>query len=622
MALLTNEEKKQRVRQRVRVRMEEGTYETFPETVRTDTYKSDEYQRVAIYARVSTDDVSQTTSFELQKKYYEDFVARHPKWELVEIYADEGISGTSTKHRDAFNRMMADAKDGKIDLIITKSVSRFARNVENFLTAVRTLSEHKPRIGVFFESENIYSLKEDSQMALSFQATMAEEESRNKSRSMETSLRMRLDHGLPLTPCLLGFRHDDDGKLVPDPESFRIPKLMFWMVLYGYSTAQIAEKLTRLGKKTYKGNTAWTATGVLSTLRNERYCGDVFTRKTFTPDVVSHRSVKNRGERARTRYLDEHEAIVSREDFVAVQHILNNTRYRNRNLLPELRVVPEGLLKGFVVVNTRWSGFREADYLRASAEVTGAGAVAEVTGAGAVAEPAVYEAEEGDFDLRGFEIAPLDLLEPRLSPCVKIQDGTLRFSMECIRRLGCESVELLLHPGERKLAVRRSVRENRNAVVWSRQDNGRLAAKDVQCAAFSETLFSIFDWNRHYRYRLYGTHYHDGAEDAFVFSARDASAYICDADLELPEGTKAFTRSGKYVGALPAAFAGAIGKDFYAEQSALALSRMTKEEWQIRLEGQLCASGKQFNVTSYDEIRAFIQGELGDLFWEDDVDDV
>ena len=178
MALLTNEEKKQRVRQRVRVRMEEGTYETFPETIRTDHYQSDKYQRVAIYARVSTDDVSQTTSFELQKKYYEDFVAQHPKWELVGIYADEGISGTSTKKRDAFNRMMADAKAGKIELIITKSVSRFARNVENFLTAVRTLSEHKPRIGVFFESENIFSLKEDSQMALSFQATILNIKSR------------------------------------------------------------------------------------------------------------------------------------------------------------------------------------------------------------------------------------------------------------------------------------------------------------------------------------------------------------------------------------------------------------------------------------------------------------
>ena len=104
------------------------------------------------------------------KKYYEEFVSKHPKWELVNIYADEGISGTSTAHRDAFNQMIADAKDGKIDLIITKNVSRFARNVGDLITTVRMLADRNPRIGVFFESENIYSLKEDSQMALSFQS--------------------------------------------------------------------------------------------------------------------------------------------------------------------------------------------------------------------------------------------------------------------------------------------------------------------------------------------------------------------------------------------------------------------------------------------------------------------
>lgn len=613
MALLTNEEKKARVRQRVRVQMEEGTYETFPETIRTDHYQADKYQRVAIYARVSTDDVSQTTSFELQKKYYEDFVAQHPKWQLVNIYADEGISGTSTKKRDAFNQMMADAKAGKIDLIITKSVSRFARNVENFLTAVRTLSEHKPRIGVFFESENIFSLKEDSQMALSFQATMAEEESRNKSRSMETSLRMRLDHGLPLTPKLLGFQHDEDGHLIIDPESWKIPKLMFFMVLYGYSTAQIAEKLTQLGKKTYKGNTTWKASGVYSILRNERYCGDVFTRKTFTPDVVSHRSVKNRGERSRTRYYNEHESIVSREDFRAVQQLLNNTRYRNKSLLPELRVIPEGLLKGFVVVNTRWSGFGPEDYLRASGDFDDGTSHMEI--------PDSYEAEEGDFDLRGFEIASLDLFDPRWSPHVKIADGVMRYSQECIKRLKNDNVEILIHPREKKIAVRGSSRENRNAVVWSKKENGKRVPRAIPCAAFSNTFFNLFGWNKNYRYRIYGTHFHDGSEDAFIFSAKEASAFIHDEDIELPKGITAFARSGKYIGALPAEYSNAFGKDFYAEQSMTDLSQMTKEEWQIRMEGQLCSKGRTFNITPYDEIKEFIQEELGKLFWEDEPHD-
>jgi len=271
MPHLTINEQKERVRRRVNAQVDPEKYEYYPETVSSDHYKSDEFQRVAVYARVSTDDVRQTSSFELQKTYYEEFIAKHPKWVLVDIYADEGISGTTTVHRTEFNRMIADAKAGKIDLIITKSVSRFARNVEHFLQAVHSLADHSPRIGVFFESENIFSLKEDSQMLLSFQATMAEQESRNKSRSMETSLRMRLDHGLPLTPKLLGYMHNADGKLIIDPETYRIPKLMFSMCLFGYSTSQIAEKLILLGRKSYKGNVRWTSNGVVRTLRNERY---------------------------------------------------------------------------------------------------------------------------------------------------------------------------------------------------------------------------------------------------------------------------------------------------------------------------------------------------------------
>ena len=223
----SNAEQKQRIRQRVRVQIDEANYQFFPERKEPDYYDNDVCQRVGVYVRVSTDDPRQTTSYELQKKYYEDFVVRHPKWDLVDIYADEGISGTSTRHRDGFNRMIAECKAGRIDLIITKSVSRFARNVVDFLGMVRMLSEHNPPIGVFFEAENIFSLNETSNMALSFQATMAEEESRNKSRSMETSLRMRLDHGLPLTPKLLGFMHNGEGKLIPNPDTMHIPRVCF-----------------------------------------------------------------------------------------------------------------------------------------------------------------------------------------------------------------------------------------------------------------------------------------------------------------------------------------------------------------------------------------------------------
>ena len=220
---------KDRVRRRINSDFDRSKYKYIPEEKPVDFYDNDVEQRVGIYVRVSTEDIRQTTSFELQRKYYEDFVNKHPNWSLVKIYADEGISGTSTKKRDAFNQMVADAKAHKLDLIITKSVSRFARNVEDFLGTIRALTEQKPPVGVFFESEAIFSLNDDSQMALSFQSVMAEEESHTRSRSMESSLRMRLDNGLPLTPPLLGYNQTADGGLEINPDEKNTVKLAFFI---------------------------------------------------------------------------------------------------------------------------------------------------------------------------------------------------------------------------------------------------------------------------------------------------------------------------------------------------------------------------------------------------------
>lgn len=177
----------------------------YPARKQVDFYDADVHQRVAVYVRVSTDNLGQETSYELQKNYYEEFVLKHPNWSLVKIYADKGISGTSTKHRVALNQMLADSRAGKIDLIITKSVSRLARNTVDCITMVRNLTELRNPVGVFFESECIFSLNEDTSMPLSFLASIAENESRIRSRSMEVSLAQRLNGGLPLTPKLLGY---------------------------------------------------------------------------------------------------------------------------------------------------------------------------------------------------------------------------------------------------------------------------------------------------------------------------------------------------------------------------------------------------------------------------------
>ena len=321
--MINQESKTSKAQQKARIRerykgIDPDVLEVIPARKRADFY-DDEPRRVAVYVRVSTDDPRQTSSYELQKNYYEDIVQRHETWTLVDIYADEGISGTSLQHRDAFNRMISDCKAGKIDMIITKSVSRFARNIVDCISIVRELGALNPPIGIFFETEHIFTLKDDTEMGLSFQATMAQEESHIKSNIMNASIEMRFSHGIVLTPVLLGYDHDEDGNLVINEEEAETVRLIFFMYLYGYTCQQIAETLTELERKTKKGNTTWSSSSVLQQLRNERHCGEVLTRKTFTPSYLNHKAKKNVGDRTQHRWRDHHEAIIPRDDFIALR---------------------------------------------------------------------------------------------------------------------------------------------------------------------------------------------------------------------------------------------------------------------------------------------------------------
>ena len=240
---------KEKIRQRYKG-ISENELDVIPALPQENFYEDQHEKRVAVYARVSTDDPRQTSSYELQKNHYQDVVSRHAGWKLIDIYADEGISGTSLQHRDAFIRMIADCQAGKIDLIVTKSVSRFARNVLDCIGHVRQLKAMKPPIGVFFETENIYTLNENSEMSLSFISTLAQEESHNKSEIMNASIEMRFRRGIFLTPPLLGYDQDEDGNLVINEEEAETVRLIFFMYLYGYTCQEIANTLTKTGRHT------------------------------------------------------------------------------------------------------------------------------------------------------------------------------------------------------------------------------------------------------------------------------------------------------------------------------------------------------------------------------------
>lgn len=612
-------EQKQKIHRRVYAKIDPENYECIPARKQIDYYDNDIPQRVAVYARVSTDNVQQTSSYELQKKYYEEFVIRHPNWTLVKIYADEGISGTSMAHRDEFLAMIADSRAGKIDMIITKSVSRFARNVVDFLSMVRSLADLPHPVGIFFESECIFSLRDDSQMALSFQATMAQEESHIRSRSMETSLHMRLDGGLPLTPKLLGYSHDSNGDLIVNPDEAPTVKLIFYMYLYGYSSAEIAKALTELGRKTYLGNVTWTAGAIVQVLRNERHCGDVLTRKTFTPDYLNHLSKKNRGDRMQSIYRNHHEAIVSRDDYIAVQHLLNNAKYGNKSILPELRVIDSGLLRGYVTVNPRWAGFKAPDYFQAAASLNPAD-VENDTGGYIEEEPEIHvTVEAGDFDMRGFEIARSEFFDSHRRPYVTFQDKQIKFSTDCVRKLGKNNmVEFLVNPREMKFAVRTAAKDSRHAVPCSRVSNGIYYPKTIPSAAYTDTLFQIFRWNSDFKYRVAGTFFQKENEAVYLFSINDAEAFIKpylmtgSTEANSPaEEVKPLSVSGTRVRAVPQEWMSSFGNQYYLHQNIFPPVELQSEnDWKIRLEGQLYDTGEKINVTGFDELKSFITQEL------------
>ena len=613
------ERKKDKTRKRMHVEIDPENYEYTPAKKAIDYYDNDTPQRVGIYVRVSTDDVRQTTSFELQKQYYEEFVQKHPNWTLIKIYPDEGISGTSLRHRDQFNQMISDSRAGKLDLIITKSVSRFARNVVDCIGLTRDLAELKPPVGVFFESEAIFSLNDDSQMALSFVATMAEEESHTRSRSMETSLRMRLDHGIPLTPKLLGYMHDEDGNLIINPEEAPTVKLAFYMYLYGYSTQQIADTFNELQRKSYLGNVKWTSSGIVQILRNERHCGDVITRKTFTPNYRDHKSVRNRGERPQSTYRKHHEGIVSRDDFIAVQRMLDNAKYRNKSFLPELRVIESGILKGFVVINPRWAGFKEQDYYEAAQSVYKPSNEQSNTLELPPAEIPI-PIEAGDFDLRGFEITRSEFFDSNQRPSITFAEKKIKFSTDCVRKFGNNNyVELLINPIEKKFAVRTTTKENRQAVICSQLDARKYLPKTISASAFSDTIFSIFGWNTECKYRIIGSLYEEGNQIAYIFDTDNSEIFFKSYVLTSQEANEAggktgiqpYTPSGKRIRAIPQEWTNSFGKPYYQhEQTLAALAAQSEADWQIRMEGQLVETGRKINVTGFEDLKQYIIQEL------------
>lgn len=276
-------------------------------------------RRVAAYARVSTDSDEQFTSYEAQIDYYTRYITKRDDWEFVKVYTDEGITGTSTKHRDGFNLMVKDALDGKIDLIITKSVSRFARNTVDSLTTVRKLKD--AGVEVYFEKENIYTFDSKGELLITIMSSLAQEDSRSISENVTWGQRKRFADGKVTMPYknFLGYDKGQDGKPVINEEEAEIVRLIYRLFLQGKTASGICKHLDGLGIPTPSGKKAWNQTTVNSILRNEKYKGDALLQKKFTVDFLTKKQKVNEGEVPQYYVEDNHPAIIDPLEFDMVQ---------------------------------------------------------------------------------------------------------------------------------------------------------------------------------------------------------------------------------------------------------------------------------------------------------------
>lgn len=280
---------------------------------------SEKRLRVAAYCRVSTELIQQESSYVAQVEYYTNKIEEIPNWRNAGIYADDGKSATDTKKRNDFNAMIKDAQAGKIDLILTKSVSRFARNTVDALTTIRKLKEKN--VAVIFEKEGINTLESTGEILLTILSSLAQEESRNISENIRWGIVRRFEKGKVIVNHnkFMGYTKDENGELIIVPEEAEIVKLVFQLYLEGYSGQKIGKHLESLGIRTVTGKSKWQGTVIMKMLQNEKYIGDALLQKTYTIDFMTKKRVINNGIVPRYYIENDHEAIIPKEVFYQVQ---------------------------------------------------------------------------------------------------------------------------------------------------------------------------------------------------------------------------------------------------------------------------------------------------------------
>ena len=513
---------------------------------KTEAGGTDGKLRVAAYCRVSTDDIDQVISIELQKDEYQKKIRGNPEWEYMGTYVDDGFSGTNTEHRPGFRLMMQAAMSGKLDAIITKSVSRFARNLLDCISWVSTLQKCDPPVKVIFESEGFDTQGSQTSMILTILAAVAQEESHMKSEAILLSLEWRFSRGRFLTPSLFGYdlAQVEDGfggykkVLQPVESEARVVRWIYQSIAAGVSLEDIAARLTELeipagGRRKDKTiNTTWTSSRVAGLVRNERYCGDVLARKTYTEDYKTHRALKNNGKKNKYFESGHHAAIVSHTLWNSVQRILNSRRFGHAGTYLPMRIVKEGPLKGYISMNPRWAGYTVEDYFRMCniAMETEEGDIAEdleneylpeggyrmdglmdeqgiqrIARALTREEQAIKDKLEGKDEgeeenstrvppHRVLQVVRGDMFSQISNPVMRISPQSIAFNRMCRGKMPDEEhVEILMNPVERAIVIRPCEKTYPNAVTWK---------KEISATYLCGIFYDIMGWDETYSYKL------------------------------------------------------------------------------------------------------------------------
>ena len=409
----------------------------------------------------------------------------------------------------------------------------------------------------------------------------------------------------------MGYTKNEDGELVINEDEALTVRLIFFMFLYGYTLQQIAETLTKLKRVTKRGNYTWSTSSILGILQNERHCGDVIAHKTWTPNYLTHKSIKNEGKKPKYIRRNHHESIISRDDFIAAQQLIAYSDRGRTGMLPQIHVVDKGALRGFVIINPRWAGFTAEDYLTSVEYIDPS--IKEEFSTESIVTP-----EIGSLDLRGFEVVRGQFFEANRTCAVTLNQEFIRFTASCLGKLNnARLIELLFDPNRKLLVARPTTKSNRNAIGWLYFDGKKCHPRKVLGRPFLPVIFELMGWNPEWPYYIQGECMGNGSDAFLLFDLKDAEGVIQQRNLvkvidDSTQKTNTPEETSVALKAIPQEWLSSFGSDYYSSPPLLP-SGNKSPNWNAQAAGKPTPRNDPFNASSQTELEIGIESLIATM---------